>query len=149
MARQQTGSVSGFIIIACVLVLAALGVLYGMNRRPASSGQRLSDVSQQPAAQPHSDEKAVAERSEEAPERTEGRRDARQQETRPAAAPEAAHREAAPAVGAAPEVRQRASQGNAQGDLPTTGPADSLGGVMALGATSAVAVAYVRSRKLL
>lgn len=152
MMRRQTGSISGFIIVACVLILVTLGVLYGVNRRSSSSERRTGDALQRPqsSTQSHPDEKTVAGRSEEAPVQPEGRRDAPQSEPRrDDAISGASRREAASVGGATSSARQHMSQGSAQGDLPTTGAADSLGGAMALGVTGAVTVAYVRSRKLL
>ena len=136
---NQGGSLAGFIIIGVLLTLVLVGGLYGLNRYNA---QRAADetaaTEEQAEESPSSDasktevvtdQPSVQSRTEQAsPDTTQ------QTQTQSATQPSPAAQPSTPAA--------------RSGQLPQTGPADALLGVVAVTMLTFAGVHYVRSRSL-
>ena len=126
---NQGGSLAGFIIIGVLLTLVLVGGLYGLNRYNAQRAADETAQSEEPAPEEESTEttQTETESSEASPQsRTEQDSAANEQQPRtPTPSPQ-------PAATSA--------------QLPQTGPADALLGLVAVTVLTFAGVHYVRSR---
>lgn len=150
--NQQKGSVMTFTIVGVVLTVAALGLLYGARPQhdaavvPTEEGVQ-TPVAQQSTDEAKQDQKPAAEAAKPSQEASQGA----QRQEQATNTPNTSQRNTS-ATGAAPQTN--AANGTPAtpaggNNLPTTGPADDTISLLVSGVMTGVAVAYVRSRKLI
>ena len=157
---RQRGSVMTFTVVGVVLVILALGLLYSARQQDNNSVVPVAtDNNAQKQELAQKDEKADQNKSETAkPNTTNTQSNNSQKQEQPknqstgnAQKPSTTQQPApttptGPATPAAPAAAT-ANGGNAA-NLPTTGPADHIGELLVVGVIPGMAVAYVRSRKV-
>ena len=159
--NQQRGSVMTFTVVGVVLVILALGLLYSARQQDNNSVVPVAtDNNAQKQELAQKDEKADQNKSETAKPNTttntqsnnsQKQEEPKNQSTGNVQKPSATQQPApttptSPATPVAPAAAT-ANGGNAA-NLPTTGPADHIGELLVVGVIPGMAVAYVRSRKV-
>ncbi len=159
--NTQSGAIGTFVIVGAVLVLAALAVLYGVRQLTIS--QRVSPVSTDIALPSDNNSTEVADNSQQSQQdnkqqedkksetlenaqadQKDGSTDEKKADTQPEAQTKA---EAATPNSTTPETAL--SSESSHSNLPTAGSTDSMTAIILLGGTTALATAYMRSRRLI
>ena len=154
---RQRGSVMTFTVVGVVLVILALGLLYSARQQDNNSVVPVAtDNNSQKQELAQKDEKADQDKSETAKPNTttstqsnnsQKQEQPKNQSTGNAQKPSATQ-QPAPTSPAAPVAPAAATNGGNTANLPTTGPADHIGELLIVGVIPGMAVAYVRSRKV-
>ena len=157
---RQRGSVMTFTVVGVVLVILALGLLYSARQQDNNSVVPVAtDNNSQKQELAQKDEKADQDKSETAKPNTttstqsnnsQKQEQPKNQSTGNAQKPSATQQPAptTPTSPAAPVAPAAATNGGNTANLPTTGPADHIGELLIVGVIPGMAVAYVRSRKV-
>ena len=157
---RQRGSVMTFTVVGVVLVILALGLLYSARQQDNNSVVPVAtDNNSQKQELAQKDEKADQNKSETAKPNTttntqsnnsQKQEQPKNQSTGNAQKPSATQQPAptTPTSPAAPVAPAAATNGGNTANLPTTGPADHIGELLIVGVIPGMAVAYVRSRKV-
>lgn len=136
-ARYDGGSLAGFIIIGVVLTLVLVGGLYGLNRYNAEQTEEVAtETSDEPANNDSGDESTSGD--EQQPTQTE----------EPAAPAEQQPGDEASGNTNSQPSTPSDSRGDAtdEEELPQTGPADTIGALIAVFMVSFALSHYLRSR---
>ncbi len=127
---NQGGSLAGFIIIGVLLTLILVGGLFGLNRYNAQRAADEIAASEKANSEESSESGATKTEAESTDTSTQSRT-----EQAPTASTQQAQPQATQSTGAAQSAQ-----------LPQTGPADSLIGLIAVAALTFAVVHYTRSR---
>lgn len=157
--NRQRGSVMTFTVVGVVLVILALGLLYSARQQDNNAVVPVAtDNNSQKQELAQKDEKADQNKSETAKPNTttntqsnnsQKQEQPKNQSTGNAQNPSATQQPATtPTSPAAPVAPATATNGGNTANLPTTGPADHIGELLVVGVIPGMAVAYVRSRKV-
>ena len=158
--NQQRGSVMTFTVVGVVLAILALGLLYTARQQDNNAVVPVAtDNNSQKQELAQKDEKADQNKSETAKPNTttntqsnnsQKQEQPKNQSTGNAQKPSATQQPAptTPTGPAAPAAPAAAANGGNAANLPTTGPADHIGELLVVGVIPGMAVAYVRSRKV-
>lgn len=157
--NTQSGSVGTFVIVGVVLAAAALAVLYGVRQFTISqrvspaptditlpSGDdstKLADNNKQSQQDEKKQEDAKPETSE--ADKTDQKAGNKEADVKSEAKSETGTK----AETTTPRNNVSETVSSSDSDLPQTGPADSMAAILLLGGTTAIATAYVRSRRLI
>ncbi len=152
--NQQRGSVMTFTVVGVILAILALGLLYTARQQDNNTVVPVAtDNNAQKQELAQKDEKSKQNKSETAkPNTTTNTQSAtpqkqeqpKNQSTGNAQKPSTTQ-QPAPATPTAPAA---ATNGGNTANLPTTGPTDHIGELLVVGVIPGMAVAYVRSRKV-
>ena len=158
--NQQRGSVMTFTVVGVMLAILALGLLYTARQQDNNAIVPVAtDNNAQKQELAQKDEKADQDKSETAKPNTttstqsnnsQKQEQPKNQSTGNAQKPSATQQPAptTPTSPAAPVAPAAATNGGNTANLPTTGPADHIGELLVVGVIPGMAVAYVRSRKV-
>lgn len=152
--NQQRGSVMTFTVVGVILAILALGLLYTARQQDNNAVVPVAtDNNAQKQELAQKDEKSEQNKSETPKPNTttntqsnnsQKQEQPKNQSTGNAQKPSVTQ-QPAPTTPAAPAA---ATNGNSTANLPTTGPADHIGELLIVGVIPGMAVAYVRSRKV-
>lgn len=157
---RQRGSVMTFTVVGVVLVILALGLLYSARQQDNNSVVPVAtDNNSQKQELAQKDEKADQNKSETSKPNTttniqsnnsQKQEQPKNQSTGNAQKPSVTQQPAptTPTGPATPAAPAAATNGSSTANLPTTGPADHIGELLIVGVIPGMAVAYVRSRKV-
>ena len=161
--NQQRGSVMTFTVVGVILAILALGLLYTARQQDNNAVVPVAtDNNAQKQELAQEDEKADQNKSEAAKPNTttntqsnnsQKQEQPKNQSTGNAQKPSVTQQPApttptGPATPAAPVTPAPTANGGNAANLPTTGPADHIGELLIVGVIPGMAVAYVRSRKV-
>lgn len=154
---RQRGSVMTFTVVGVVLAILALGLLYTARQQDNNAVVPVAtDNNAQKQELAQKDEKSEQNKSETAKPNTttntqsnnsQKQEQPKNQSTGNAQKPSATQQPATTPTSPAAPVATTANGGSAA-NLPTTGPADHIGELLVVGVIPGMAVAYVRSRKV-
>jgi len=152
--NQQRGSVMTFTVVGVILAILALGLLYTARQQDNTAVVPVAtDNNAQKQELAQKDEKSEQNKSETAKPNTttntqsnnsQKQEQPKNQSTGNAQKPSVTQ-QPAPTTPTAPAA---ATNGGNTANLPTTGPADHIGELLIIGVIPGMAVAYVRSRKV-
>ena len=158
--NRQRGSVMTFTVVGVVLAILALGLLYTARQQDNNAVVPVAtdnNLQKQELAQ--KDEKSEQNKSETSKPNTttntqsnnsQKQEQPKNQSTGNAQKPSTIQQPATttPTGPATPAAPAAATNGGSTANLPTTGPADHIGELLVVGVIPGMAVAYVRSRKV-
>ena len=149
---RQRGSVMTFTVVGVVLVILALGLLYSARQQDNNSVVPVAtDNNSQKQELAQKDEKAKPNMTTNTQSNNSQKQEQpKNQSTGNAQKPSATQQPAptTPTSPATPVAPAAATNGGNTANLPTTGPADHIGELLIVGVIPGMAVAYVRSRKV-
>ncbi len=158
--NQQRGSVMTFTVVGVILAILALGLLYTARQQDNNAVVPVAtDNNAQKQELAQKDEKSEQNKSETSKPNTttntqsnnsQKQEQPKNQSTSNAQKPSVTQQPAptTPTGPATPAAPAAATNGGDTANLPTTGPADHIGELLIIGVIPGMAVAYVRSRKV-
>jgi len=158
--NQQRGSVMTFTVVGVMLAILALGLLYTARQQDNNAIVPVAtDNNAQKQELAQKDEKSEQNKSETSKPNTttsiqsnnsQKQEQPKNQSTGNAQEPSVTQQPAptTPTGPATPAAPAAATNGGSTANLPTTGPADHIGELLVVGVIPGMAVAYVRSRKV-
>jgi hypothetical protein len=160
--NRQRGSVMTFTVVGVVLAILALGLLYAARQQDNNAVVPVAtDNNSQKQELAQKDEKSEQNKSETSKPNTttntqsnnsqkQKQEQPKNQSTGNTQKPSVTQQPAptTPTGPATPAAPAAATNGGSTANLPTTGPADHIGELLVVGVIPGMAVAYVRSRKV-
>ena len=158
--NQQRGSVMTFTVVGVILAILALGLLYTARQQDNNAVVPVAtDNNAQKQELAQKDETSEQNKSETSKPNTttntqsnnsQKQEQPKNQSTGNAQKPSVTQQPAptTPTSPATPAAPAAATNGGSTANLPTTGPADHIGELLVVGVIPGMAVAYVRSRKV-